>query len=578
MSEQDRISDQVANLYNQVPYATYDVDLFPIIKALGKTQDEFLLFAKDKHGLEVGSGGGHISSFLAGFFSSFTGVDISANSLELAKKEATNRNITNVNFILGNLFNPEFRAEHKEKYDFVLCYGVLHHTQNPEEGFRNLTELVKPGGIILVGVYSRTQWVYRVKRKIVLLLAGDSSQKRKTIANKLWFGGKGSDLLISDAYVHPQVSFHSIQQVYNWLKNNSLFYLGSWPPIEFGWYFRQVFKKPFKVTNNIFWFFLVELLWFIRSKSVMVSVAAQKPIKSSSNLFIFTEEYRLIGKIKYLVKKILGRNVRGPAGVANSLIRGLKELQEPFKVNKQHANGTAIVLSGVKVLKDLILAKQRGEIDKLIAGPNIVVSPDDADRIMHSPEIDNILVPSQWVKDFYAVVSPNLLDKVFIWPSGVEIPAEHTEKKYDFLIYNKLAKESIFSEIVNSLNSSGFSYQVIEYGKFQQKDYFALLNQSRFLIYLSRSESQGLAMFEAWARNIPTLVWEPGFVVSRGIRINGFTSSPYLTESLGLRFKDISEFNNQVSGLQLGNFSPREYTLNHYTDSYSAKKLLELIR
>jgi SAM-dependent methyltransferase len=38
---------------------------------------------------------------------------------------------------------------------FVSCLGVLHHLADPAAGFRGLVELLAPGGLVLIYVYSR---------------------------------------------------------------------------------------------------------------------------------------------------------------------------------------------------------------------------------------------------------------------------------------------------------------------------------------------------------------------------------------------------------------------------------------
>lgn len=53
------------------------------------------------------------------------------------------------------------RLERNPSYDFVLCWGVLHHLKDPEEGFRRIAGLVKPGGTLHIMVYHRdTQLQY----------------------------------------------------------------------------------------------------------------------------------------------------------------------------------------------------------------------------------------------------------------------------------------------------------------------------------------------------------------------------------------------------------------------------------
>ena len=52
-------------------------------------------------------------------------------------------------------------------------------------------------------------------------------------------------------------------------------------------------------------------------------------------------------------------------------------------------------------------------------------------------------------------------------------------------------------------------------------------------VFISRSESQGLALAEAWAMDVPTLVWQgpPG---DGGSLFNLSDPSPYLTSHTGV--------------------------------------------
>lgn len=44
-------------------------------------------------------------------------------------------------------------------FGFISCLGVLHHLENPREGFDALVDLLAPGGILLVYLYSRARGV-----------------------------------------------------------------------------------------------------------------------------------------------------------------------------------------------------------------------------------------------------------------------------------------------------------------------------------------------------------------------------------------------------------------------------------
>lgn len=283
MEQVKTTTEQVRKLYNEVPYSAYGMDCFPVIKSLRLTPKQLPEWGRDKSVLEVGCGAGHIICYLAGFAHKATGVDISSKSLELARKKSAELGVANVDFLQADFFDEEFLKQYEASFDYILCYGVLHHTNNPYLGFTNLLRLLKPGAQITVGLYSRTELVYRIKRKIVLWLAGKDWGKRERWANRLYFKGQGDKLRIFDSYVHPVVSFHSIAEIFSWGEKNNLAYVGSWPPIEFFYYFK-IFKKPFPPANEpvkigmlkkIF-FWLVELIWILSGKSVMVSLTFKK--------------------------------------------------------------------------------------------------------------------------------------------------------------------------------------------------------------------------------------------------------------------------------------------------------------
>jgi SAM-dependent methyltransferase len=282
MTYNNQVTESVKKLYDTVPYAAYGEDYFPVFKSLGLSREAFKSAFANKQALEVGCGGGQLTAFMANNFQHVTGVDISQKSLDYAKKICSERGLNNVDFLEGNLFDDLFLNSHTGQYNFILCYGVLHHTADPRQGFERLCALLKPGGILLVGVYSRTMLTYRLKRKLILLLAGEDWGKREFWAKRLFFKNSSRLLSIYDGFVHPQVSFHSIRQVYNWLQENSLQYLGSWPSIELSWYINRFLGKAEKPASSKVrvrprWFLAVELLWIISGKQVMVSVAAKKP-------------------------------------------------------------------------------------------------------------------------------------------------------------------------------------------------------------------------------------------------------------------------------------------------------------
>lgn len=295
-------------------------------------------------------------------------------------------------------------------------------------------------------------------------------------------------------------------------------------------------------------------------------------------LYIYTENFFWPARAKNAIKKILGRYSRGPEAVEISLFGGLSKLNKEFLLNGRSENiQTACVLSGPLTLKWAISQKQKGVIKNLIAGPNVVVNPRQKNSLLAHPLIDKILVPSKWVKDFYVALAPEILNKVFVWPAGVLVPDLADNKKtLDFIVYSK-SSNKLLNSVVNHLLNQGYSFKILTYGKFSQKDYFNLLQKAKGEIYLSDSESQGLAMFEAWARGVPTLVWEKGSYEAQGVRIEGSVSAPYLNKEAGSSFKSLDELTKVLPEFIKGSFAPRRYVESNFSPKKIAQNFINIV-
>ena len=287
--------------------------------------------------------------------------------------------------------------------------------------------------------------------------------------------------------------------------------------------------------------------------------------------YIFSKE-----NIKARLRKILKKQ-RGPSAVVQSLHRGLTEVNIEHQIDPpvQNVSGIVHVVSGVGALRYAIKLKKKGKIKKLIAGPNIVIRSQDKNNIIADENIDVILLPSQWNADFFISQCPILSSKIRIWPAGVSIPKmpEHVTKD-TCLIYRKNVPEKLYANIIGTLKKAGVQTETIAYGNFRQEDYYRLLEKSSHMIYLQKVESQGIALQEAWARNVPTLVWNPGsFTYPTGETVAGNISAPYLTDKAGMFFADANGFERiyPVFIKRLSGFKPRDYSIEKLSDKALAK-------
>ncbi|MGH2713517.1 MAG: class I SAM-dependent methyltransferase [Thermoleophilaceae bacterium] len=77
----------------------------------------------------------------------FTSVDVSAVSIEEARRRADRAGLTNVEFRQADIFDLPFEAE---SFDHVFLCFVLEHLSRPVEALALLTALIRPGGTITV--------------------------------------------------------------------------------------------------------------------------------------------------------------------------------------------------------------------------------------------------------------------------------------------------------------------------------------------------------------------------------------------------------------------------------------------
>jgi 2-polyprenyl-3-methyl-5-hydroxy-6-metoxy-1,4-benzoquinol methylase len=78
-------------------------------------------------------------------------IDLSVASLCYAQRMAQSYRLTNIEF--GQADITKLGAIGRE-FDYIDASGVLHHLADPWEGWRILLELLRPGGVMLVGLYS----------------------------------------------------------------------------------------------------------------------------------------------------------------------------------------------------------------------------------------------------------------------------------------------------------------------------------------------------------------------------------------------------------------------------------------
>ncbi|HCW68820.1 MAG TPA: hypothetical protein DHR80_16800, partial [Thalassospira lucentensis] len=249
------MSQKVRELYEQYPYPLRDPQeekdrlLMPPMDSLSRINHYGFAGRKvidnSFRALVAGGGTGDAMIWLAEQLrdagGTVTYLEPSLASTKVARARAEARGLENVTYV--NMTISDFAASKPDGFDYINCAGVLHHLEDPEEGLRDLTMVLKPDGAMGVMVYGEhgrlavTEW-----RKMVapLLpekdLGAQSAMTRALLADLpednmlLKMGGgpgfiKGlleNDPEIVDLLLHPVECAYDVQGVYDFAASAGL--------------------------------------------------------------------------------------------------------------------------------------------------------------------------------------------------------------------------------------------------------------------------------------------------------------------------------------------------------------------
>jgi 2-polyprenyl-3-methyl-5-hydroxy-6-metoxy-1,4-benzoquinol methylase len=78
-------------------------------------------------------------------------VDLSTASLAYAKRKTRELGIVNIRYAQADILRL---GSIGKTFDFIECVGVLHHLEDPVAGWRVLRSMLRPGGVMHIGLYS----------------------------------------------------------------------------------------------------------------------------------------------------------------------------------------------------------------------------------------------------------------------------------------------------------------------------------------------------------------------------------------------------------------------------------------
>jgi len=180
----DDVSLKVRGQYEENPYPRW-VKLGVSIKAkpIAAVCDELKLQLHSENIKNVtapailiaGCGTGQHSIYTASRFSNchVTAVDLSLASLAYAQRKSNELSFTNIDYLQADILHLHQMGK---EFDIIESLGVLHHMDEPMAGWRVLVDLLNPGGLMKIGLYSELarQHIVEARKEVASLGLGTS--------------------------------------------------------------------------------------------------------------------------------------------------------------------------------------------------------------------------------------------------------------------------------------------------------------------------------------------------------------------------------------------------------------------
>lgn len=293
--------------------------------------------------------------------------------------------------------------------------------------------------------------------------------------------------------------------------------------------------------------------------------------------------------LNIISRSIVAKHNRGPRKVAMNLMKGLDELGLPYVVNQALDATDQLWIHDDPVA--LVAAAKLPPAVSVIAGPNIFTLPTEIPKEL---ALDRLLWlhPADWVRDFWDVSSTRKIHSA-VWPVGIDTtrfsptPAE----KDIVLVYNKQRADQEIATVLQALEAHAEQYEVITYGKYTEQAYQALLARAKAIVWVGRSESQGIGLLEALATNVPALVCDIdhfGQWTGAGherfteaqLAFTGATAATYFDHTCGSIITDLRELPTKLPTFlhSLSSYQPRAYIQSNLSLAKQAEDFASLYR
>lgn len=159
----DEVSKAVQEQYEDFPYPRWR----SCPKGIANEEIEGHLTGQKARILIAGCGTGKEAAQMAYAFpdAQITAIDLSLTSLAYAIHRTQKLGIENIEFMQADIMRL---GKIEERFDYIASAGVLHHMDDPKAGWAVLTALLKPKGLMRIGLYSEhARWAINAARNVI---------------------------------------------------------------------------------------------------------------------------------------------------------------------------------------------------------------------------------------------------------------------------------------------------------------------------------------------------------------------------------------------------------------------------
>lgn len=300
---------------------------------------------------------------------------------------------------------------------------------------------------------------------------------------------------------------------------------------------------------------------------------------------LFNSIYRTIYNMGRPVSDNLIKS--GPQKLINNVIK-ISKLTDAFVLNKHISENYYFInfdennfLTIEKILQD--------KNSKVIVGP--LYNQKDlkilAKLSLQYNNLKIVVASSSAKEDLKQITGLSVSNQVSILPVGVYSESEifnfQNQRKlidnyqFDCLIYFKNRELKSLNEIISFLKNKNIRYKVLTYGDYKNKQLVKYALKSKFGLILGSTESQGIAINELMATNLPLFVIDKNINNYENIKLHG-TTVPYWSSECGEKILDLNDFKMNFQRF-LKNYESNTYKPNNLiNEKLSFEKFIENIQ